>query len=49
MFDLIASNAVLEHVSDVSGFVFEVKRMLRPERYFYGLIHYPTLFQVGTA
>jgi SAM-dependent methyltransferase len=39
MFDLIASNAVLEHVSDVAGFAIEVKRMLRPEGYFYGFIH----------
>lgn len=38
-FDLIVSNAVLEHVSDVSAFASEVKRLLRPGGYFYGYIH----------
>jgi SAM-dependent methyltransferase len=38
-YDLIASNAVLEHVSDVSGFTCEIKRLLRPGGYFYGNMH----------
>ncbi|MBU4446607.1 class I SAM-dependent methyltransferase [bacterium] len=38
-FNLITSNAVLEHVADVSGFASEVKRMLRVGGYFYGYIH----------
>ncbi|MFX0197231.1 MAG: methyltransferase domain-containing protein [Candidatus Hodarchaeota archaeon] len=38
-FDLIVSNAVLEHVSDVSGFASEVRRLLRQGGYFYGYIH----------
>lgn len=38
-FDLIASNAVLEHVSDLSAFVAEIQRLLRPNGYFYGYIH----------
>jgi SAM-dependent methyltransferase len=38
-YDLIASNAVLEHVSDVSAFACEIKRLLRPGGYFYGNIH----------
>jgi SAM-dependent methyltransferase len=38
-FDLIVSNVVLEHVSDVSAFVSEVQRLLRPDGYFYAYIH----------
>jgi len=38
-FDLIASNAVLEHVEDVPRFASEVRRLLRPGGYFYALIH----------
>jgi SAM-dependent methyltransferase len=38
-YDLIASNAVLEHIADVSGFVSEIKRLLRPGGLFYGNIH----------
>lgn len=38
-FDLIASNAVLEHVSDVEGYFKEVSRLLKPEGIFYGIIH----------
>jgi SAM-dependent methyltransferase len=38
-YDLITSNAVLEHVTDVSGFACEIKRLLRLGGYFYGYIH----------
>ncbi len=38
-FDLIASNAVLEHVPDVPKFAREVKRLLVPGGYFYAIIH----------
>jgi SAM-dependent methyltransferase len=38
-FDLIASNAVLEHVTDVPGFAAEVARLLRPGGYFHAIIH----------
>ena len=38
-FDLIASNAVLEHVPDVPLFASEVKRLLKPGAFFYGIIH----------
>ena len=37
-FDLIASNAVVEHVQDVSRFACEIYRLLR-KGYFYGIIH----------
>ncbi len=38
-FDLIASNAVLEHVADVPRFADEVRRLLKPGGFFYALIH----------
>jgi SAM-dependent methyltransferase len=38
-FDLIASNAVLEHVSDLPGFAAEVCRLLDGGGYFYAIIH----------
>jgi len=38
-FDLIASNAVLEHVMDLSKYVGEVNRLLESGGYFYGYIH----------
>jgi len=38
-FDLIVSNAVLEHVDDVAGFASEVARLLVEGGYFYGWIH----------
>lgn len=38
-FDLIASNAVLEHVTNVPLFATEIARLLRSGGYFYGLIH----------
>lgn len=38
-FDLIFSNAVLEHVADLSHFVTEVRRMLSLGGLFYGFIH----------
>jgi SAM-dependent methyltransferase len=38
-FDLIASNAVLEHVQDVPGFASEVARLLDTGGYFYAIIH----------
>jgi len=38
-FDLIASNAVVEHVKDVSLLATEVRRLLRKGGYFYALIH----------
>ncbi len=38
-FDLIASNAVLEHVEDVPRFASEVARLLDAGGYFYAIIH----------
>ncbi|TKJ33552.1 MAG: hypothetical protein CEE38_20555 [Planctomycetes bacterium B3_Pla] len=38
-FDLIVSNAVLEHVADVPTFVNEIKRLLAGGGYFCGRIH----------
>jgi SAM-dependent methyltransferase len=38
-FDMIASNAVLEHVKDVEGFAAEVARLLSSGGYFYTIIH----------
>ena len=38
-FDLIASNAVLEHVADVPKFSAEVARLLDSAGYFYAIIH----------
>jgi SAM-dependent methyltransferase len=38
-FDLIGSNAVLEHVADVSKFSAEVARLLDSAGYFYAIIH----------
>ena len=38
-FDLIASNAVLEHVSDLEKFAQEVARLLDTGGYFYAVIH----------
>jgi SAM-dependent methyltransferase len=38
-FDLIASNAVLEHVADVPHFASEVVRLLKPGGYFYAIAH----------
>jgi SAM-dependent methyltransferase len=38
-FDLVASNAVLEHVADVPGFAREIARVLAPGGLFHGIIH----------
>ena len=38
-FDLICSNAVIEHVKDLPLFVSEVCRLLTKNGYFYGIIH----------
>jgi SAM-dependent methyltransferase len=38
-FDLVASNAVLEHVADVPTFFAEVARLLDSGGYFYAIIH----------
>lgn len=38
-FDIIASNAVLEHVSDVGKYFREVGRLLNPGGIFYAIIH----------
>jgi SAM-dependent methyltransferase len=38
-FDLIASNAVIEHVEDVPRFATEVARLLDSSGYFYAIIH----------
>jgi len=38
-FDLIASNAVLEHVQDVGMFFSEIRRLLKTGGVFYGIIH----------
>jgi len=38
-FDLIASNAVIEHVENVTIFASEISRLLRNRGYFYGIIH----------
>ena len=38
-FDLIASNAVLEHVADVEAYAKEVARMLKPSGVLHCLIH----------
>lgn len=38
-FDLIVSNAVLEHVLDVPKFAAEVARLLKTGGYFYAIIH----------
>jgi|SRR5450759_2819762 len=38
-FDLIASNAVLEHVTDVHKFAAEISRLLDSAGYFYAIIH----------
>jgi len=38
-FDLIASNAVLEHVENVPAFAAEVERLLDANGYFYAIIH----------
>jgi len=38
-FDLIASNAVLEHVLDVPGFAADVARLLDSGGFFYAIIH----------
>jgi len=38
-FDLISSNAVLEHVNDVDLFAKELYRLLRDDGVFYGIIH----------
>jgi len=38
-FDLVASNAVLEHVSDVPAFAREVARILAPGGWFYAIVH----------
>jgi len=38
-FDLIVSNAVLEHVADVPGFAKEVSRLLDSDGYFWARIH----------
>jgi SAM-dependent methyltransferase len=38
-FDLVASNAVLEHVADVPAFAREVARILAPGGWFYAIVH----------
>lgn len=38
-FDVIVSNAVMEHVGDIGEFAKEVARLLAPGGYFYALIH----------
>ena len=38
-FDLIVSNAVLEHVENIDMFSKEIKRLLKPKGFFYGIIH----------
>ena len=38
-FDLIASNAVVEHVADVPRFAEEIRRLLARGGYFYAIIH----------
>lgn len=38
-FDLIVSNAVIEHVSDISQFAKEIQRLLKKGGYFHGIIH----------
>ena len=38
-YDLVASNAVLEHVGDVKQYFMEVKRLLKQNGLFYGRIH----------
>lgn len=38
-FDLIATNAVIEHVDNVSLFASEIRRLLHGGSYFYGIIH----------
>lgn len=38
-FDLIISNAVIEHVENVSRFAQEIYRLLSNRGYFYGIIH----------
>ena len=38
-FDLITSNAVLEHVNDVDQFAKELYRLLKNDGVFYGIIH----------
>jgi SAM-dependent methyltransferase len=38
-FDLIASNAVVEHVADVPRFAAEIRRLLLRGGYFYAIIH----------
>lgn len=38
-FDLIVSNAVVEHIKDISGFVSEIHRLLKREGIFHAIIH----------
>lgn len=38
-FDLVVSNAVVEHVADVPAMARELARVLRPGGYYHGLIH----------
>lgn len=38
-FDLIVSNAVVEHVKDISGFASEIHRLLRRGGHFHAIIH----------
>jgi SAM-dependent methyltransferase len=38
-FDLIVSQAVLEHIENVDGFASEVHRLLKRNGYFFGMIH----------
>ena len=38
-FDLVATNAVVEHVADVSSFAKETKRLLAKGGYFFAIIH----------
>jgi SAM-dependent methyltransferase len=38
-FDLVISNAVLEHVKDVEMYFSEVARLLKPNGTFYGIVH----------